>query len=131
MTREELAGSYVEIPLHVQLADISDADVMTNLVPWFNGTVERLIVIVSTPVTTADDLSTVTVQIGSTAVTGTATEMTSANMATLGVVKNNAATGAPANKAFTTNDTLSLVASSTTAFAEGSATFILVCRRAM
>jgi len=131
MTKEELAGQYVTIPMHVQLADISDADVVTNISPWFNGTVERLICIVSTPVTTADDLSTVTVEIDSTAVTGTATSMTSANMATLGVVKDNAATGQPANKTFTTNNTLSLVASSTTAFAEGSATFILVCRRQM
>lgn len=127
----EQSREFITIPMQVDLADISDADVLTDYPLTFDGEIERFIVTVCTPVTTAGDASTLNLVIThgatDTTVSGTATAMTSANMTPLGLVKNNAATG---NNTFLSGDTLSIVASSTTAFAEGSAQLVVVCRRA-
>ena len=130
-TREEMQSSRSDIKMHVALVDITDADVLSDYPLSFDGYIERFIVVVSTPVTTADDLSTLNLQISSRGVnktvSGTATAMTSANMTPLGLVKNNAATG---NNTFRAGDTLNIIASSTTAFAEGTADLTVVLRRA-
>lgn len=124
-TKEESA-EYCYLEQHVSLADISDADVLTDFPLDFWGEVVSLRVIVSTPVTTGSKASTLTVEINSTAVEGISLGLTSANMTPLGAVLNDDATGA---KAFGPDDTISIVASSTTAFVEGSATLCLVLKR--
>lgn len=118
----------VIVPLHVLLAGIADGDVLTNYPCDFDGEVVALRAAIATAVTTASDESTLTVQINATDVPGTALNLTSANATPMGKVLEAEAKRRGGHK-FSTRDTLSIVASDTTAFAEGAATLHLVLRR--
>ena len=107
----------LQIPI-AALSGISAADVVTAITPGLNGTIEYWEFVTSVPVTTGSKLATLSLKINSTAVTGGAIALTSAAATPLGkVIAGAAITG---NNAIKAGDTLSVVASSVTAFVEGS-----------
>lgn len=103
------------------LASISAATIASYVIP-FNFKVISITAIPTTVPTTASKAATVTVQIGSTAVTGASVAMTTANMGTLGT---NVAGTATANNVGASGSTLNLVGSGVTAFVEGAATIVV------
>lgn len=112
------------IAFQIDLANITaDGDVVTTYTPGFAGRIIDIDFVVNTPVTTADKLTTINAEIGTTDLTGGTLALTSANCTPLGAVVSAAAITAGA--AFGASDTISLEASSTTAFAEGSGTILL------
>lgn len=78
---------------------------------------------VNKPVTTGSKLSTLTMKIGSTAITGFSIALTSANCTPIGVLVQSSSI--TALNTGTASDTITLVAGSTTAFVEGSGTLLL------
>lgn len=108
----------------ILLVNVSAADVLSAWTPGFFGRLKKLDWITGTPVTTGSKLATFSAKIGSTAVTGGAVALTSATATPLGhVVAGSAITAA---NAFGPTDTISLVAASVTAFAEGAGTLVAV-----
>lgn len=102
---------------NIPLATIADGDLITGLTPGFNGRVigmEATSVVVTS---TAAKLSTLNVEIGTTNVTGGTLALTTAAFDALGETLKSAAVTALAG--FVATDTLSVEASSTTAFIEG------------
>lgn len=108
------------------LASISAADMVTAYTPGHPFRILGINATVTAPATTAAKAATVTAYIGSTAVTGASLALTSANMTPLGKVNSAAATVSNSTLTGSSTDTISLTASSVTAFAEGSATFSVV-----
>lgn len=107
--------TFLSIP--VVLANVADGDVLTTFTPGFAGKIVGFDFAVTDKVTTAAKTSTLNLEIGTTNLTGGALALTSANCGTLGaVVSASAITG---GNTFTSSDTISIEASSTTAFAEG------------
>ena len=128
-TKEQQGTTYDYRTFHVYLANITDADVVTDIPVDYDGEVVRLEVVVgNVAVSTGSKLSTLSVHINATAVTGATAAMTSATMTPKGKKAFNG-TATQNNRRFTANDTLSLVASSTTAFAEGDAWVTIVLKR--
>jgi len=111
---------------YVTLAGITDADVVTNFTPGFAGVIEKVEFIVDVPVTTAAKTTAVTAEINAVAVTGGVVTVTSAAATPLGAII--AGTAVTATATFDNDDTISLVAASTTAHAEGSGTFRITYR---
>lgn len=108
---------------HINLADVADGDVLTTFTPGFHGQIDSLDFIVGTPVTTGAKASTLNAEIGTTNLTGGTVGLTSANCTPLGAeVAGAAVTGA---NTFTSTDTISIEASSTTAFVEGDGTLVI------
>lgn len=101
----------------IALSSIANGNLSTTWTPGFAGTIVAVSAIVSTVATTASKLSTLTWKIGSTATTGGAVALTSANCTPL----YNRVTGTQVTAAnvFTATDVLTLSAASTTAFVEG------------
>jgi hypothetical protein len=115
----------VVIPLPITLANVADGDVLTNYPLTFNGTVTAIDFAVTTAVTTGSKATTLNLEIGTTNLTGGTVALTSANCTPLGKVVSSAAiTGA---NTFVSGDTLSVEASSTTAFAEGAGVLLITC----
>jgi predicted RecA/RadA family phage recombinase len=115
------AVSIISIP--VALAEVADGDVVTGFTPGFAGTILRTQFVVTVPVDTADDLSTLNLEIGSTDVTGGSIALTSATATPVGkTIAGAAVTGAAT---FTASDTISVEASATTPFAEGSGVLLI------
>jgi hypothetical protein len=113
---------------YVTLSTITAADVITDIPVDYDGEVVRLEVVVgNVAVTTASKAATLDVHINATAVTGATAALTSATMTPKGAKAFNGT--ATAAKKFTKNDTLSLVASSVTAFGEGDAWVTIVLKR--
>lgn len=109
--------SVVSIPIN--LASITAAgDVVTTWTPGFAGRIEKSAWIQGTPVTTAAKLASLNVEIGTTNVTGGVVALTSATCTPLGAVI--AGTAITAANSFSATDTISIEASSVTAFSEGS-----------
>ena len=107
----------------LDLASIADGDVLTTWTPGFAGTIDSVEVFVVKPATTAAKLTTLNMEIGTTNLTGGAIALTSANMTPIGArVAGSAITAA---NAFTASDTVSVEASSTTAFVEGTAVLVV------
>jgi len=104
----------------IDLANITDGDVVTTFTPGFAFELVGMSFVTNTPVTTADKLSTLNVEIGTTDTTGGVVSLTSATATPLGAVI--AGTDFTALNVGTATDTISIKASSTTAFAEGSGT---------
>ena len=118
--------SVLSIPF--KFANLADGDIVTEFVPGFAGSILKASVVVTDPVTTADDAATLNLEIGTTNVTGGAVALDSAagssNVDTLGdVVEGTPITG---NNTFTDSDTISVEASSVTAFAEGEGVLLIV-----
>lgn len=105
------------VSLQVEMDNIADGDIVSTWVPGFAGRIVDVDWIQGEPVTTASKLSTLNLEIGTTNVTGGTLSLTSATCTPLGIVVAGAAITA-ANH-FTATDTISIEASSTTAFAEG------------
>jgi len=116
--------SYGTFCIPIDNTKIADGDLVTSLVPGFAGTIEKLMYIVTDPVTTALKESTLNLEIGSTNVTGGVLSLASATMTPLGAVIN--ATAITANNTFNATDAISIEASSTTAFIEGSGVLVIV-----
>ena len=111
------------VAIPITLANVADGDILTAYTPGYKFKVLSVDFAVGVPVTTADKLSTLNVEIGTTNLTGGAVALTSANCTPLGaVVAGSAVTGANTGGA---SDTISVEASSTTAFAEGDGYLLL------
>ena len=109
------SGMVLSIP--IKLANVADGDVLTTFTPGINGTIKKVAFAVTDPVTTADKLTTLNLEIGAVNLTGGVIALTSANCADLGAVI--AGTAITANNVFTSTDTISVEAADTTAFVEG------------
>ena len=103
---------------------IADAGVLLRLTPGFAGRVKSMHVQATTPASTTTKTSTLTVKIGSTAVTGGVVVMTTAGQIAIGSVQDG--TAVTAADEFTATDVLTVVASATTAFVEGAGVIYLV-----
>lgn len=107
----------------VNLATVADGDVLTTYTPGFKFKLLSADFAVTQEVTTAAKLTTLNLEIGTTNVTGGTIALTSANSATLGAVVAGAAiTAANTGSAA---DTISIEASSTTAFSEGNGVVLI------
>ena len=107
----------------ILLATIADGDLVTAFTPGFSGVITKFFATTTAKATTAAKLSTLNVEIGTTNTTGGTIALTTAACDTLGkVVESSAFT---ALNIFTSTDTVSIEAASTTAFAEGSITITL------
>jgi hypothetical protein len=105
------------IALPINLASLTNADVLTNYTPGFAGEILSVDFVVETPVTTAAKAATLNVEINTTDITGGVVSLTSANATPLGKVI--AGTAVTANNVFDNNDTISVEATGVTAFSEG------------
>lgn len=112
------SGPAILIQIPVQLAAIGgNVDVVTAMSPGIDCTLEYDEFIVTTPVTTAAKLATISPFINAVAVTGGAIALTSANATPLGkVIAGSAITALNVLKG---SDTLSFKATAVTAFVEG------------
>lgn len=109
-------GKYL-LTVPVNLATVADGDVLTSLPIPHKFKILSVDAYVTQEVTTADKLTTLNVEIGTTNLTGGAVALTSANCATLGAkVAGSAITAANTGAA---DAAISIEAASTTAFAEG------------
>lgn len=114
------------VPFFVNLADIAAGDVLTDYVPGFAFELEKIDFRVGKAVTTAAKAATIDLEIGTTAVTGGAVALTSANCTPAGAaVAGSAITAANVG---TKTDSFSILASSVTAFAEGTGWILISLR---
>lgn len=111
-------GSRSVLSFPIALAKIANGDLLTNITPGFAGRIVKWWAAVTDPATTGSKLSTLNLEIGTTDLTGGTLALTSANMTPLGAVVAGAAI--TAGNYFGPSDTISIEASSTTAFVEGS-----------
>lgn len=108
----------------ITLAQIaSDGDVLTTWTPGFAGTIEKVSFAVTVVVTTASKAADLNIEIGTTDVTGGVVGLTSANCTPLGAVIEG--TEITADNEFTASDTISIKASSVTAFIEGEGVLLI------
>lgn len=101
----------------INLASVADGDVLSAFVPGFKGKIISVDAYVVVPVTTGSKLSTLNLEIGAVNITGGTVALTSANCTPLGAKVAGAAV--TALNAFAKGDTISIEASTTTAFIEG------------
>jgi hypothetical protein len=113
----------VLITLPITLASLANGDIITNYTPGFSGVLKGVSYVPSVVSTTAAKASTLNLEVGTTDVAGCTLALTSANTNALGTLVTSSActTGAT----FDEDDTLSLEASSTTAFVEGSGSLLI------
>lgn len=109
--------------LPIILSKVSAADVLTDYTPGYKFKVLGVSFAVTSPVTTGGKGATLNLEIGSTNVTGGAIALTSANSGTLGAVI--AGSSVTAANTGTATDTLSVEASSVTAFTEGEGVLLI------
>ena len=109
------------------MTSIVDGDFVTNFVPGYAGRIRSLFWVQGAAVTTGSKLSNINAEIGTTDVTGGVIALTSAACTPLG--KYIAGSAVTALNLFDENDTISIEASSTTAFIEGSGTIYMVCEQ--
>ncbi|RJQ04428.1 MAG: hypothetical protein C4551_10770 [Bacillota bacterium] len=115
-------SSILAIP--VKLAKVAAGDVVTTYTPGFGGKIVKVSFLVTDPVTTAAKAATLNLEIGTTDLTGGVLSLTSANCTPLGAVIN--ATAITANNVFGAADSISVEASSVTAFVEGEGVLLIV-----
>lgn len=111
-------NNVIDLVFPVELASIATAqDIVTDFVPGVDGYIEAISWVQNKVVTTASKLASINAEIGATNLTGGVVALTSALCTPMGaVIQGSAITG---NNRITKKDTLSLEASSVTAFAEG------------
>lgn len=119
-----LSSTYSIVSIPVKFANIADGDIVTTYTPGFAGAIQKISMLVTDPATTAAKLSTLNAEIGTTNLTGGVLALTSANMTPLGAVVD--ATAITAANIFTDSDTISIEATSTTAFVEGEGVLLIV-----
>lgn len=115
-----IGGGLAIVRWNVSLASVADGTVEA-ITPGIAGTIKHVRAIVTTAVTTAAKASTLNLDIGGTNVTNGTVALTSAAATPAGKVIDNASAPS-ANNALAIGDTLTLEASSTTAFVEGAVT---------
>ncbi len=115
------SGMIISIP--IKLSKLADGDIVTALVPGISGKITKVQFVVTDPVTTADKLATLNLEIGTTNVTGGVISLTSANCTPLGAVV--AGTAVSANNTLAAASELSVEAASVTAFVEGEGVLII------
>lgn len=108
------------VNLSYLLATLANGDILTAFVPGHPFQIVGIKAAVTAPATTASKAATITPYIGSTAVPGMSAALTSANMTPLGAVVSG--TAATSTLSGTSTDSITLKASSVTAFVEGSTT---------
>lgn len=114
-------GSFIAIPL--TLSNISAADMVTSFVPGFAGRILKVCYVAGVVASTASKAASLNLEIGSTDVTGGVVALTTANCNTKGAtVEGSAIT---ANNVFSETDSISVEASSVTAFVEGSGVLLI------
>ena len=121
-----LSSTYSIVSFNLKLSKIADGDVITEFVPGFSGSIQKIFAVVTDPVTTSGKATTLNAEIGSTNLTGGVLALTSANCTPMGKVNN--ATAVTGNNSFSDTDSISIEASSTTAFAEGEISLCLVLK---
>lgn len=121
-------GDVVTLTFPVDLVNITGAgDVITGFRPGIAGTIESWCFVVNKPVTTADKLATLNLEIGTTNVTGGTIALTSAAATPQGkVIESAAITGA---NTLTRESALSVEAASVTAFSEGTGSIQIRIRK--
>lgn len=119
------AYSVMCIPV-VAMTSITDADVVTNFTPGFVGQIVRTFWIQGTVVTTGGKGTTLNFEINVVNLVGGVITLTSALCTPLGAVINGTAVSG-SNK-FDRDDTISVEATSTTAFSEGAGFIYIVFR---
>lgn len=107
----------------IDMTLIADGDLVTTFTPGFAGTIETFYWVQEAPVTTDAKLSSLNIEIGTTNLTGGVISLTSADCTPLGAVV--ASSAITAANAFDNDDTISVEASSTTTFIEGSGTIVI------
>lgn len=106
------------------MTKIADGDIVTQFTPGFPGSIRKIYWIQGgTKIATADKLSTLNVEIGAVNLNGGTVSLTSAALATQGVVVESSAIVGAQN--FDADDTISVEAASTTAFGEGSGFLVI------
>ncbi|NMC09524.1 MAG: hypothetical protein GYA39_00875 [Methanothrix sp.] len=121
-TSGAIQKSILSIPL--KLSKVASGDILTQFTPGFPGQIVKVSFVVTDPVTTADKAATLNLEINTTDVSGGVLSLTSASCGTLGAVVN--ATAITGNNVFDADDTISIEASSVTAFAEGEGVLLIV-----
>jgi hypothetical protein len=115
--------SVFAIPI-ADMVKLANGDVVTEFVPGFAGTILKTFWIQEDPVTTADKLATLNLEIETTNVAGGVVSLTSAACTPMGkVIDGSAVTG---DNVFTAAQKISVEASSVTAFIEGTGTLYLI-----
>ena len=123
---DAVSYSYGTLCIPIVLATVADGDIVTALPLDFVGELVSVNAFATVVASTADKLSTLNLEIDAVNVTGGTVALTTAGLDTLGkVVAGAAITG---NNAFTAAQTLSVEASSTTAFIEGEILLVITSR---
>lgn len=117
----------MELTFPIDLVGITNADVLTNYTPGFDGDIIGFDFVVNKPVTTGSKTAALNLEIGTTDVTGGVLTITSAAATPLGKVIS--ATDITADNSFTATDTISIEATAVTAFVEGTGSLRLKVRR--
>jgi hypothetical protein len=122
-------GNLIEVlQFSYNLAAITgNIDILTGMRLGIDATIEAFDAHVTTPVTTASRLATLTPRINATVLTGGAIALTSANCTPLGA--RIAGSAITANNRLTRSSALGIVASGVTAFAEGQVMLMMRIRR--
>jgi len=107
----------------ITLSSLADGDIISGFTPGFNGRIKALDFTTNVPASTASKLSTLNAEIGTADITGGTVELTTAACDTLGEKVTGAAITAGAG--FKDTDTISIEASSTTSFVEGTGVLLL------
>lgn len=111
------------LAFYINLATLSDADQITTYTLGYKFKILSVDFIVHIPVTTGSKASTLNLEIGTTDLTGGVVALTSANCTPRGAIV--AGTAVTAANTGAANATISLEASSTTAFVEGSGWLVI------
>lgn len=120
--------SYVPFSFHIPLVAITAAgDVITQFTPGFVGSIVKLTWVTARPVTTGGKAATLNVEINGVDTVGGLVALTSATVTPTGkIIAGTAITG---SNVFNKTDTISVEASSVTAFSQGDGELIILCSK--
>lgn len=119
-----IAKSYCFASFPVSLADADDKDLVTDFIPGFVGKIVGISYIAQVPATTPDKTASISLEIGTEAVTGGVIDLTTAKANTLGKITEG--TAITAKNVLAANSKISIVAADTAAaFTEGSGTIVV------
>jgi hypothetical protein len=118
----EGSGNASILSIPVQLSTLTNADVATNFIPGFAGTILSWQFLVTTAVTTGAKAATLNLEVGTTNVTGGTIALSGTYALGAVVAQGSAFT---AGNTFTATDTISVEASSVTAFSEGAGVLLI------
>jgi hypothetical protein len=127
VTRTSSGASFAPrfvLSIAVKLSKVADGDIVTDFIPGIAGTIKKVSFVVTDPATTAAKAATLNLEIGTTNLTGGVISLTSANCTPLGAVVDG--TAITAGNTFTSSDSISVEASSVTAFQEGEGVLLVV-----